>query len=96
MQQARQFPGQEDKVLEFYRKNPQQVDELRGPILEEKAVDWVLTKVKRSEKKITMEELLAGEEDEEAAADSKPKKSAKKEEKSEKSEKSEKKPAKKK
>jgi trigger factor len=80
MQQARAFPGQEEKIFEFYRKNPQQVDELRGPILEEKAVDWILGKVKRVEKKIAMEELLAPDEEEEdaSAEDKKAKKSAKK------------------
>jgi trigger factor len=81
MQQARAFPGQEEKIFEFYRKNPQQVDELRGPILEEKAVDWILGKVKRGETTIAMEELLAPDEQEEedaSAEDKKAKKSAKK------------------
>jgi trigger factor len=59
MQQARQYPGQEDKVFEFYRRNPQQVDELRGPILEEKAVDFILAKVTREQRKVTQEELMA-------------------------------------
>lgn len=58
MNHARSFPGQEDKVFEFYRKNPGQVEQLRGPILEEKAVDFILGKVKRTEKKVTIEELL--------------------------------------
>jgi len=58
MNHARNFPGQEDKVFEFYRKNPQQVEQLRGPILEEKAVDFVLSKVKRKSKAISIDELL--------------------------------------
>jgi trigger factor len=58
MQQARMYPGQEDKIFEFYRKNPAQVDELRGPILEEKAVDFLLAKVKRKAHKISIEDLL--------------------------------------
>lgn len=58
MQQARQYPGQEDKVFEFYRKNPQQVEDLRGPILEEKAVDFILSKVKRTERSVSAEELM--------------------------------------
>lgn len=61
MSQARNFPGQEDKVLDFYRKNPQQVQELRGPILEEKAVDFILSQVTRTAKKITIEELMKEE-----------------------------------
>jgi trigger factor len=59
MQQARMYPGQEEKVFEFFRKNPKQVDELKGPILEEKAVDFILEKVKRVEVKVSIEELFA-------------------------------------
>lgn len=58
MNQARNYPGQEEKVFEFYRKNPQQIDELRGPILEEKAVDFLLGKVTRAPKAVSIEELL--------------------------------------
>lgn len=76
MQQARQYPGQEEKVFEFYRKNPQQVDELRGPILEEKAVDFILSKVKRNERKVSAEELMRS--DDEEATEKKPKAKAKK------------------
>ncbi|MBX9725814.1 MAG: trigger factor [Rickettsiales bacterium] len=63
MNQARNYPGQEDKVFEFYRKNPQQVDELRGPILEEKSVDFILSKVTRKPKAVTIEELMKDDED---------------------------------
>lgn len=73
MSQARQYPGQEDKVFDFYRKNPGEVDQLKGPILEEKAVDFILGKVIRSEKKVTLEELMKDDED-----DAKPAKKAKK------------------
>lgn len=64
MNQARNYPGQEDKVFEFYRKNPQEINELRGPILEEKSVDFILSKVTRKPKTVTIEELM--KEDEEA------------------------------
>lgn len=77
MQQARMYPGQEDKVFEFFRKNPAQIDELKGPILEEKAVDFILEKVKRTEKKVSVTELF----DEEVSQDDvkeKPKKASKK------------------
>ncbi len=69
MNQARNYPGQEDKVFEFYRKNPQQLDELRGPILEEKAVDFILSKVKRNKVPTTIEALMG---EDEAAAEAKP------------------------
>ena len=68
MGQARQYPGQEDKVFEFYRKNPKEVDELKGPILEEKAVDFILGKVERTPKNVTIEELLRDDEAEDESA----------------------------
>lgn len=58
MSQARNYPGQEEKVFDFYRKNPQEVNSLRGPILEEKAVDFLLTQVKRAPKPISIDELM--------------------------------------
>lgn len=73
MNQARQYPGQEDKVFAFYQKNPQQLDDLRGPILEEKAVDFILSKVKRNPKPVSVEALMGEDE-----AEEKPKKKASK------------------
>lgn len=66
IQQARMFPGQEQRVYEFYSQNPKQVEELKGPILEDKAVEFILNKVKRTEKKVTAEELFAAMDDEDA------------------------------
>ena len=40
--EAARYPGQEQQVMEFFRKNPQATDSLRGPIFEEKVVDFVL------------------------------------------------------
>ena len=42
MEQARQFPGQEQRVWDYYRQNPQAVAGLRAPIFEEKVVDFLL------------------------------------------------------
>lgn len=76
MEQARQFPGQEQQVMEFYKKNPEHLENLRGPILEEKAVDFILGQVKFNDKKVSLEELTAEDESDEAAAEAKPKKKA--------------------
>ena len=73
MQQARQYPGQEDKIFEFYRSNPQQLEQMRGPILEEKAVDFLLGKVSREEVKVDAKDLFL-DDDEAAAKEAKPKK----------------------
>ncbi|MBN8531431.1 MAG: trigger factor [Alphaproteobacteria bacterium] len=55
--QAMMFPGQERKVFEFYQKHPEQAEALRGPLFEDKVVDFVLSKVKMKEKSVTKEEL---------------------------------------
>lgn len=49
---ARQFPGQEHQVIEFYRSNPNMVDMLKGPLLEEKVVDALLEKVTLTTEKV--------------------------------------------
>jgi trigger factor len=40
--QARQFPGQEKQIFEFYQKNPNALASVRAPIYEEKTVDFIL------------------------------------------------------
>lgn len=64
MQQARMFPGQEARIYEFYQKNPAQLEDLRGPILEEKAVDFVISKANVKDKKVSVAELMASDEEE--------------------------------
>jgi trigger factor len=55
--EAGRYPGQERTVMEFFRKNPQAVDGLRGPIFEEKVIDFVLELAKVTERVVTPEEL---------------------------------------
>ncbi|MET0606476.1 MAG: trigger factor [Beijerinckiaceae bacterium] len=62
VERARQFPGQEKQVWEFYRKNPQALAELRAPIFEEKVVDHILGSAKVTDKLVSRDELLADEE----------------------------------
>ncbi|MDX1949768.1 MAG: trigger factor [Rickettsiales bacterium] len=56
-QEAYRFPGQEQKVIEFYQKNPQAFERLKGPIIEEKVVDVIFSKIKPTEEKIPLEKL---------------------------------------
>jgi trigger factor len=63
--EAGRYPGQEQQVMEFFRKNPQAAEGLRGPIFEEKVVDFVLELAKVTDQVVTPEELAA---DPEAAA----------------------------
>jgi trigger factor len=82
MARARQFPGQEKQVFEHYRKNPNALIELRGPVFEQKVVDFLVSKAKVTDKSVTREALQAmvQDDDEEAEAEAKPakKKPAKK------------------
>lgn len=64
---ARQYPGQERKVVEFYKENPRALLELRAPIFEEKVVDFALELVNVTEKPVTREELFHFEDDDDAA-----------------------------
>jgi trigger factor len=57
MERARQFAGQEQRVWDYYRQNPQAVAALRAPIFEEKVVDFLLELAGVTENKVSREEL---------------------------------------
>ena len=57
MERARQFAGQEQRVWDYYRQNPQAVAALRAPIYEEKVVDFLLELASVTENKVSREEL---------------------------------------
>jgi trigger factor len=59
LERVRQFPGQERKVYDYYRSNPQLLAELRAPIFEDKAVDFILELAKVTDTKVSPEELYA-------------------------------------
>ncbi len=55
--EASRYQGQEQMVMDFFRKNPEAAETLRGPIFEEKVVDFVLELAKVAETVVTPEEL---------------------------------------
>ncbi len=57
MDQARQMPGQEQMVIDFYRDNPQAAASLQAPIFEDKVVDFILEMADVTEREMTPEEL---------------------------------------
>jgi trigger factor len=57
--QARQYPGQERQFLEFVRKNPQAMSQIRAPIFEDKVVDYILELASVTETTVTKDELQA-------------------------------------
>ena len=67
-EEARRFPGQERNVIEYYRNNPGAVDSLRAPIYEDKVVDFILELAQVTDKPVSLKELLAMDEDDDAPA----------------------------
>ncbi|MBS7538498.1 trigger factor [Ancylobacter lacus] len=62
VERARQFPGQEQQVWDYYRQNAQALASLRAPIFEEKVVDFLIELAKVTEKPVSKEELYAEDE----------------------------------
>ena len=65
--EVRRFPGQEQQVYDYYRKNPAALASLRAPVFENKVVDYVSELATKTEKKMTREELakiIAADDDE--------------------------------
>jgi trigger factor len=60
--EAMRYGQQAMQVVEFFRKNPQQMERFRGPIFEDKVVDLLLGQVKQEEVSVTPEELAADSE----------------------------------
>ncbi|MFT6077707.1 MAG: trigger factor, partial [Rickettsiales bacterium] len=54
---ARQFPGQEQMVAEYYQKNPEAIQGLRGQVLEEKTIDFILENAAIDIKKISIKDF---------------------------------------
>jgi trigger factor len=55
--EVRRFPGQEQQVYDYYRKNPQALAGLRAPVFENKVVDFVAAQGEIEEKTMTRAEL---------------------------------------
>ncbi len=66
MEQARNYPGQEQRVVEFYQSNPQALEQLKGPILEDKVVAYLIENITLKEEKTTTKKLIAYYEAEQA------------------------------
>jgi len=55
---ARQFPGQEQQVVNFYANNPQAMTEVRAPIFEDKVVDFISELAEVTDRKVDRETLF--------------------------------------
>ena len=54
MQYASQYPGQQKEIFEYFKKNPSSIETIRGPIFEQKIVDFILSKAKIKNEKINI------------------------------------------
>ena len=45
-EEAQRHPGQEQMVLEYFQKNPPAMQQLAGPIFEDKVIDFILEMAK--------------------------------------------------
>ena len=61
VEEAQKYPGKEKEVVEFYKNNPQMMNNLRGIALEEKVMGFIVNSCKKIEKKCTMEQLFDSE-----------------------------------
>jgi trigger factor len=68
IERARQMPGREKEVWDYYRNNANALAQLRAPIYEDKVVDFILELANVTEKKVTRDDLYKDDEAEKSAA----------------------------
>ena len=62
-EEARRYPGQEQMVLEYFQKNPQAMQQIAGPIFEDKVIDFILEMAKVTDVTIDTDTLYAAPEE---------------------------------
>src|SRR3954464_8136396 len=68
IERARQMPGREKEVWDYYRNNANALAQLRAPIYEDKVVDFILELAQVTEKKVSRDDLYKDDEAEKTAA----------------------------
>ena len=56
MQYASQYPGQEKQIIEYFKKNPSSIETIRGPILEDKVINLVISAANIVKKTVSLDE----------------------------------------
>jgi len=59
--EASRYPGQEMQVIKYFQENAGAVEQLRGPIFEDKVVDYILSVAQVTERVVAPEELALPE-----------------------------------
>jgi len=62
MDRARQVPGREQELWNYYRNNPNAVAALRAPIFEDKVIDYIVELATVTDKTVSREELYKDDE----------------------------------
>ncbi|MDA9640652.1 trigger factor [Pelagibacteraceae bacterium] len=57
-QYAGNFPGQEQEVVEYFKKNPDAAMQIQAPLYENKVVDFVLSKVKLKNNELDLDSFI--------------------------------------
>jgi trigger factor len=68
IERARQMPGREKEVWDYYRSNANALAQLRATIFEDKVVDFILELANVTEKKVSREDLYKDDGEEKSAA----------------------------
>ena len=79
MDEARNYPGQEEMVLNHFKENPEAIENVTAPLYEEKVVDFIFELANVTEKKVPLAkfiETLEKENEEQKKKNEKPKKKA--------------------
>jgi trigger factor len=63
VERTRQFPGREQEIWDYYRKNAGALASVRAPLFEEKVVDFILELAAVTDKPVAREELYRDDED---------------------------------
>jgi trigger factor len=63
VERTRQFPGREQEIWDYYRKNPNALASVRAPLFEEKVVDFIVELAKVTDKPVSREELYQDDEE---------------------------------
>ncbi|HLH95275.1 MAG TPA: trigger factor [Xanthobacteraceae bacterium] len=63
VERTRQFPGREQEIWDYYRKNPAALAAVRAPLFEDKVIDFILELAEVREKQVSREELFREDEE---------------------------------
>lgn len=63
LQEAQNYPGQEQMVFKYYQEHPEAMQQLSGPVFEEKVTDFILELAKVTDKIVSIEELMADDDE---------------------------------